>query len=91
MIGLTHYRYYVILQHPTTDPSMNVIEAWKSGYTGEGTTIAIVDDGVDINHPDLKENIVSVQWYLNIHSDNKYISKKRLFTCVFKIRVERVN
>ena len=70
---------------------MNVIEAWKSGYTGEGTTIAIVDDGVDINHPDLKENIVSVQWYLNIHSDNKYISKKRLFTCVFKIRVERVN
>ena len=90
MIGLKHYRY-VILQHPTTDPSMNVIEAWKSGYTGEGTTIAIVDDGVDINHPDLKENIVSVQWYLNIHSDNKYISKKRLFTCVFKIRVERVN
>lgn len=48
---------------------MNVIEAWKSGYTGEGTTIAIVDDGVDINHPDLKENIVSVQWYLNIYSE----------------------
>ena len=39
---------------------MNVIEAWKSGHTGKGITIAIVDNGVDINHPDLKANIVSL-------------------------------
>lgn len=39
---------------------MNVIEAWKSGHTGKGITIAIVDNGVDIKHPDLKANIVSL-------------------------------
>ena len=37
---------------------MNVISAWKAGYTGKGITVAVVDDGVDGNHPELKENYV---------------------------------
>ncbi|XP_052787437.1 furin-like isoform X2 [Mya arenaria] len=37
-----------------TDKSMGILEAWTSNYTGKGVTIAIVDNGVDINHPDLQ-------------------------------------
>ncbi|WP_088229080.1 S8 family serine peptidase [Desulfosporosinus sp. FKB] len=32
--------------------------AWGMGATGKGITIAIVDSGIDLNHPDLKDNIV---------------------------------
>eukprot|EP00058_Branchiostoma_floridae_P011650 XP_002597138.1 hypothetical protein BRAFLDRAFT_121298 [Branchiostoma floridae] len=35
---------------------LNVLEAWEMGYTGEGVTIAIMDDGVDYLHPDLADN-----------------------------------
>lgn len=34
-------------------------EAWASGVTGAGVTVAVIDSGVDIYHPDLAENI----WY----------------------------
>ena len=39
---------------------MNVISAWKAGYTGKGITVAVVDDGVDGSHPELKENYVII-------------------------------
>ena len=32
-------------------------EAWASGYTGNGVTVAIVDTGVDLDHPDLRTNL----------------------------------
>lgn len=32
--------------------------AWDMGATGKGITIAIVDSGIALNHPDLKDNIV---------------------------------
>jgi subtilisin family serine protease len=32
-------------------------EVWAQGYTGQGITIAIIDDGVDYTHPDLRNNI----------------------------------
>jgi subtilisin family serine protease len=32
-------------------------EAWAQGFTGQGVTIAIIDDGVDYNHPALSNNI----------------------------------
>jgi major intracellular serine protease len=36
----------------------NLPEAWKTSM-GENVTIAVIDTGVQINHPDLKENVVS--------------------------------
>ena len=38
-------------------------EAWRQGYTGEGQTIAIVDTGVDANHPVLAGKVVSEACY----------------------------
>ena len=32
-------------------------EAWAKGYTGKGVVVAVLDTGVDYNHPDLKDNI----------------------------------
>ena len=41
----------------------------ERGRYGEGVTIAVIDTGTDINHPDLKDRIVGVK---NFTSDDKY-------------------
>nr|AID23655.1 prohormone convertase 2 [Hofstenia miamia] len=42
---------------------LNVIEAWRKGYTGEGVTVAILDDGLDYLHPDIAPNYNSEASY----------------------------
>ena len=42
----------------TTDPLWNLIninteQLWQQGINGEGVTVAIMDSGVELNHPDL--------------------------------------
>jgi serine protease len=37
---------------------MNVAAAWARGGRGQGVTIAILDTGVDLNHPDLADRLV---------------------------------
>lgn len=37
---------------------MNVMGAWMLGYTGKGTVVAILDDGIEHNHTDLVRNYV---------------------------------
>ncbi|MEM0924695.1 MAG: S8 family serine peptidase [Planctomycetota bacterium] len=42
------------------DWNLNLVgapEAWAAGYTGQGVTVAVVDSGVDVLHPDLTPNI----------------------------------
>jgi subtilisin family serine protease len=36
---------------------VNAPEVWARGYTGAGTVVAVIDTGVDYNHPDLRQNI----------------------------------
>ncbi|MGH0156290.1 UNVERIFIED_CONTAM: hypothetical protein FKN15_031152 [Acipenser sinensis] len=35
---------------------MNIVGAWKRGYTGKNVVVTILDDGIERNHPDLIEN-----------------------------------
>lgn len=37
---------------------LNVAGAWASGITGKGVRVAVSDDGVDLNHPDLQANLL---------------------------------
>lgn len=37
---------------------MNVIPAWRKGYSGKGIVVSILDDGIQTNHPDLAQNYV---------------------------------
>lgn len=37
---------------------INVLPVWKMGINGSGITVAVVDDGVDFNHPDLIDSWV---------------------------------
>lgn len=33
-------------------------EIWQTGERGEGVVVAVLDTGIDMNHPDLKNNII---------------------------------
>uniref|UniRef100_A0AAV2MQD7 P/Homo B domain-containing protein n=1 Tax=Knipowitschia caucasica TaxID=637954 RepID=A0AAV2MQD7_KNICA len=35
---------------------MNIMGAWKRGYTGRNVVVTILDDGIERNHPDLSQN-----------------------------------
>ncbi|KAM9765973.1 proprotein convertase subtilisin/kexin type 6 isoform 1-T2 [Menidia menidia] len=35
---------------------MNVLAAWKRGYTGKNVVVTILDDGIERTHPDLIQN-----------------------------------
>ncbi|VDQ01831.1 unnamed protein product [Trichobilharzia regenti] len=35
---------------------MNVRSVWARGYTGQGVVVTILDDGLETDHPDLKDN-----------------------------------
>jgi subtilisin family serine protease len=34
----------------------NVVPVWKLGLSGKGVVVSILDDGLEHNHPDLKDN-----------------------------------
>lgn len=39
--------------------AVNAPEAWAAGSTGAGATVAVLDGGFDLDHPDLAPNIVA--------------------------------
>lgn len=38
--------------------AINAPEAWNAGYTGSGTKVFILDEGIDAEHPDLAPNLI---------------------------------
>lgn len=39
-------------------PQIGAPQAWGAGVTGEGITVAVLDSGIDTNHPDLAGTVV---------------------------------
>lgn len=50
---------------------LNVTKLWAAGINGEGVKVAVVDDGLDHEHPDLKDNYYAEgSWNFNDHDDD---------------------
>ena len=41
----------------TACPQIGAPEAWAAGFDGTGITVAVLDTGIDVNHPDLTGQI----------------------------------
>ena len=46
-------------------PTYNVQDVWNMGFTGKGVVVAVVDEGIEKNHPELKQNFVSEDLLVN--------------------------
>jgi minor extracellular serine protease Vpr len=51
-------------------PFIGANEAWESGYTGDGITVAVIDTGVDYTHPDLDQAFGDYKGYDFVDKDN---------------------
>ena len=40
-------------------PQIHAPQAWEAGFTGAGTTVAVLDTGYDPTHPDLKDRVLT--------------------------------
>lgn len=59
-VDFCYVRFYYFLQNRGGGLDMNILPAWRRGYTGRGVVVSILDDGIEKDHPDLKKNYVSV-------------------------------
>ncbi|WP_285906976.1 S8 family serine peptidase [Pseudodesulfovibrio pelocollis] len=57
---LVSQQWYI--KNTTGGVDLNVVKAWED-YTGKGIRIAVCDDGVDYNHPDLAPNYLVGEGY----------------------------
>lgn len=56
-----------VITPATPGEDINVTTVWDDGITGKGVTVAVIDEGIDIFHPDLKDNILTSLSY-NYHT-----------------------
>lgn len=51
-------------------PFIGSQEAWDAGFTGKGIVVAVIDTGVDYNHPDLAERFGDYKGWDFVDNDN---------------------
>ena len=51
--------HHIAFKNREDGPTYNVIEVWKQNITGQGVVVAVVDEGFDPDHPEIKDNYVS--------------------------------
>ncbi|MBM6616565.1 S8 family serine peptidase [Bacillus suaedaesalsae] len=51
-------------------PHIGADQAWETGFTGEGITVAVIDTGADYNHPDLKHAFGTYKGWDFVDNDN---------------------
>jgi subtilisin family serine protease len=44
-------------------------EAWQAGLTGAGTTVAVLDTGIDVTHPDLADAVIGAANFTDTDSE----------------------
>ncbi|MER5552447.1 S8 family serine peptidase [Streptomyces sp. NPDC002793] len=45
-------------------PQVNAPQAWAAGFDGKGTTVAVLDTGIDEDHPDVKDRITQAKSFI---------------------------
>ncbi|XP_073452835.1 proprotein convertase subtilisin/kexin type 4 [Aquarana catesbeiana] len=50
---LFHKQWYM---NNDISPDLNVLTAWRRGFSGKGVVVTILDDGIEKDHPDLEAN-----------------------------------
>ncbi|MFD7284087.1 S8 family serine peptidase [Streptomyces sp. NPDC059862] len=45
-------------------PQIGAPQAWAKGFDGTGTKVAVLDSGIDPNHPDVKDRIVGTKSFI---------------------------
>jgi subtilisin family serine protease len=59
--------------HATLDhsvPQIGAPEAWAAGHTGAGATVAVLDTGIDVTHPDLADAVVGAKNFTDSDTDD---------------------
>ncbi|KAL7678046.1 hypothetical protein ACOME3_004273 [Neoechinorhynchus agilis] len=46
----------------------SIERTWKLGYTGKNVVIGVVDEGIEIDHPELKDSILTLIPYPTLYS-----------------------
>lgn len=59
-------------------PSYNVIDVWKRNITGEGVVVAVVDDGLEAEHPEIQGNYDQAASFDVVDNDTYPLPKNKL-------------